>query len=271
MLYNYKENNQGGIEMNKIFKFAGITLLSVLLLIIAGCGSSEESINTFDKIKEEGKLVIGTEPSYRPFEYYDKNDNIIGFDIDVAHAIAEELGVELEIKDIAFDGLLPSLNTNKFDMVIAAMTITDKRKNAVDFSESYFNAGQVITVLEDNNQIKSVEDLQGNKVGVQLGTTADITMSEMDNIEVSRYEQMTQAFIDLRNGRIDAVANDLAVAAEYIKKKAGAKIVGKPFTEENFGMAIRKEDDKLEEEINGALQSIKDNGKYDEIYEKWFK
>lgn len=271
MLYNYKENNQGGIEMNKTFKLVSLTLLSVLILIMAGCGSDEESINTFDKIKENGKLVIGTEASYRPFEYYDNNDNIIGFDIDIARAIAEELGVELEIKDIAFDGLLPSLNTKKFDMVIAAMTITDERKNAVDFSESYFNAGQVISVLEDNNQIKSVEDLEGKKVGVQLGTTADITMSEMDSIEVSRYEQMTQAFIDLRNGRIDAVANDLPVAAEYIKKKDGVKIVGKPFTQENFGIAVRKEDNKLEEEINNALQAIKENGKYDEIYEKWFK
>ncbi|OCL25838.1 glutamine ABC transporter substrate-binding protein [Orenia metallireducens] len=247
-----------------------LTLLSMSLVLgIVGCGNNKKS-NTFDQMKERGKLVIGTEASYRPFEYHDENDEIIGFDIDIAKAIAEELNLELEIKDIDFDGLIPSLKTGKFDMVIAAMTITEARKKAVSFSSPYFDASQVIAVVSSNNEIKGVADLKGKKVGVQLGTTGDLEVSEMSGIEVTRYEKIPQAFIDLKNGRIDAVVNDMPVTATYVREREGVKIIGESFTEEYYGIAFRKNDNKLEEEINNALKNIKDKGIYDEIYAKWF-
>ncbi len=253
--------------MKNIAKLIVITLVSVMMILgLVGCSGKQEGEGL-----KNGKLTIGTEASYRPFEYHNEDDKIVGFDIDIAKAVADELGVELEIKDIAFDGLIPGLKTKKFDMVIAAMTITEERKKAVNFSKPYFNAGQVIAVVEDNDQIKNVNDLVGKKVGVQLGTTGDLKMSEMENVEVKRYEKIPQGFIDLNNARIDAVVNDLPVTATYVKKKEGVKIIVAPFTEENYGIAFRKNDTELAEEIDQALEKIKEDGRYDEIYNKWFK
>ncbi|TDX52449.1 basic amino acid ABC transporter substrate-binding protein [Orenia marismortui] len=257
--------------MKKITNNLVLTLLSLLMmLLIVGCSNSTQ-LGTLEKIKEEGKLVVGTEASYRPFEYHNAKDEIVGFDIDIAKALSKELGVELEIKDIAFDGLIPSLKTKKFDLVIAAMTITESRKKSVDFSTPYFNAGQVIAVLDSEDQIQNVEDLVGKTVGVQLGTTGDLKVSEIDGLEIKRYEKIPQAFIDLKNGRIDAIVNDLPVTATFVKKVEGVKIVGTPFTEENYGMAIRKDDNELEKRLNEALSNIKEKGIYDKIYAKWFK
>ncbi|MGM0502189.1 MAG: transporter substrate-binding domain-containing protein, partial [Bacillota bacterium] len=139
-------------------------------------------------------------------------------------------------------------------------------------TDQYFNAGQVVAVMADNNDIKGPEDLEGKKVGVQLGTTGDLKVSEMDNIDsIKRYEKIPQAFIDLKNGRIDAIVNDLPVTAAYIMSNSEVKIVGEPFTTEHYGIAARPDDDELLNKINTALKEVKENGTYDEVYNKWFK
>ncbi|TDX52447.1 basic amino acid ABC transporter substrate-binding protein [Orenia marismortui] len=251
--------------MKKIILF---TLL-VGLLVMAGCSSEEQG--TWQKIEKEGKLVVGMSADYKPFEYHDKDDNIVGFDVDVLKEIAKKLNLELELKDTAWDGIIPGLQSSKYDLIMSAMTITEDRKKAVNFSDSYFNAGQIIAVSESNDSIKNVEDLKGKTVGVQLGTTADIEASKMEGVEVKRYEKIPQAFIELNNGRVDAVAADLPVVAKYTLDHSGVKIVGEPFTTENFGIAMRKADTELLEKINTALADLKADGTYDEIYNKWFK
>ncbi|WP_018248015.1 basic amino acid ABC transporter substrate-binding protein [Orenia marismortui] len=251
--------------MKKIILF---TLL-VGLLVMAGCSSEEQG--TWQKIEKEGKLVVGMSADYKPFEYHDKDDNIVGFDVDVLKEIAKKLNLELELKDTAWDGIIPGLQSSKYDLIMSAMTITEDRKKAVNFSDSYFNAGQIIAVSESNDSIKNVEDLKGKIVGVQLGTTADIEASKVEGVEVKRYEKIPQAFIELNNGRVDAVAADLPVVAKYTLDHSGVKIVGKPFTTENFGIAMRKADTELLEKINAALADLKADGTYDEIYNKWFK
>jgi polar amino acid transport system substrate-binding protein len=248
-----------------------IILLTLVfaLFIMAGCSSQEQG--TWQKIEKEGKLVVGMSADYKPFEYHDKGDNIVGFDVDVLKEVSKKLNLKLELKDTAWDGIIPGLQAKKYDLIMSAMTITEERKKAVDFSESYFNAGQIIAVLDGNNNIKSVEDLKGKKVGVQLGTTADLEASEMEGVEVKRYEKIPQAFIELNNGRVDAVAADLPVVAKYTLEHSGVKIVGEPFTTENFGIAMRKGDTELLEKINTAVAELKQDGTYDEIYAKWFK
>ena len=247
-------------------------ILSVLLFTLVfavGCAGDQ---TTWDKVQDEGKLTIGMSADYKPFEYTDENGEIVGFDADIAQAIGEKLGVEVEFVDTAFSGLIPGLKSNKYDLIMSAMTITEKREKAVDFTNQYFNAGQVVAVMDDTNSIQGVEDLKGKKVGVQLGTTGDLEVSDMDNIEqIKRYEKIPQAFIDLRNGRIDAIVNDLPVTAAYIMKHPEVKMVGKPFTSEHYGIAARPGDEELLKKVNGALKELKEDGTYDEVYNKWFK
>ena len=246
-----------------------LSVLVLTLLFAVGCAGDK---TTWDKVEDEGKLTIGMSADYKPFEYTDENGEIVGFDVDVAKAIGDKLGVEVEFVDTAFSGLIPGLKSNKYDLIMSAMTITEKREKAVDFTDQYFNAGQVVAVMDDNNNIKSIEDLNGKKVGVQLGTTGDLEVSEMDNIgEVKRYDKIPQAFIDLKNGRINAVVNDLPVTAAYIMKHPEVKIVGEPFTTEHYGIAARPGDEELLKKINGALKEVKEDGTYDEVYNKWFK
>ncbi|ADL11821.1 basic amino acid ABC transporter substrate-binding protein [Acetohalobium arabaticum] len=258
--------------MSKRIKLFLVTLLGLALVVgVVGCTGTEEK-TTFNEIKEEGKLVVGCSADYKPFEYPNEEGEIVGFDVELMEAVGEELGLEVEFKDTAFDGLIPSLKSKKFDVIVSAMTITDKRAEAVDFSEPYFNAGQVIAVKEGSTDIQGPEDLAGKVVGVQLGTTGDLEASEMEDIkQVKRYEKITQAFIELRNGRIDAVVNDLPVTAAYIMDNPDVEIIGKPFTEENYGIAMRPKDDELEQKINETIEKLRENGTYDEIYNKWFK
>ena len=248
-------------------------LLSILVLaLVFAVGCSSEPETTLDKVQEEGILTIGMSADYKPFEYTDENGEIVGFDVDIAKAIGEKLGVEVKFVDTAFSGLIPGLKSDKYDLIMSAMTITEERAKSVDFTNQYFNAGQVVAVMEDNNDIKGHKDLTGKKVGVQLGTTGDLKVSEMDNIEqIKRYEKIPQAFIDLRNGRLDAIVNDLPVTAAYILKHPEVKMVGKPFTTEHYGIAARPGDEELLKEVNGALKEIKEDGTYDEVYNKWFK
>ncbi|TDX52448.1 basic amino acid ABC transporter substrate-binding protein [Orenia marismortui] len=245
------------------------SLLLITLVVLTGCNGGEDT--TWSKIEKEGKLLIGTEAAYRPFEYHNNQDEIVGFDIDLIKAIADELNLQIEIKDIAFDGLIPGLKTGKFNLAISAMTITEQRAKAVNFSDPYFNAGQVIATMANNNEIKTIDDLKGKKVGTKLGTTGDIEISKMeDSIEITRYKDIPQAFIELQNGRVSAVVNDLPVTAVYVSKHPEVKIVGEPFTSEKYGIAFKKGDEELLTQVNKALERIKENGTYDEIYNKWF-
>ena len=246
-----------------------LAMLVLMLVFTVGCG---EKKNTLKQIEDEGTLTIGVTADYMPFEYINKDGDIVGFDVDIANAIATKLGVEVKFIDTAFDGLIPGLKSDKYDLIISAMTITEKREKAVDFTEPYFNAGQVIAVMKEDNNIKNLKDLAGKKVGVQLGTTGDLKASEMNDLaKVKRYEKVPQAYLDLRNGRVDAIINDLPVTAAYIMKHPEVKIVGEPFTSEYYGIAARPGDDQLLKKINTALKEIKTSGTYDEIYNKWFK
>ena len=267
--------------MSRGVKLFLVALLGLALVVGAvGCSggetetkSTEKARTTLDKIKERGKIIIGSDASYKPFEYHNADGKIVGFDVDFMNAIGKELGFEVEFVDTAFDGIIPGLNAKKYDIVVSAMTITEKREKAVDFTEPYFNAGQVIAVMEGTEGIQGPKDLKGKTVAVQLGTTGDLKVTkEIEGVEeVKRYEKITQAFIELRNGRADAVVNDLPVTAAYIMSNPDVKMVGEPFTEEQYGIATREVDDALTKALNDAIAKLKKNGTYDKIHAKWFK
>ena len=219
-----------------------------------------------------GVLQVGTNAEYPPFESVDESGNIIGFDMDIMNAIAEAAGFEVEFVNTRWDGIFVALASGDFDAVISAATITEERKQAVDFSEPYFNAGQMIAV-KLGSEIRTPEDLvEGVKVGVQLGTTGDLWVSDNTSAEVVRYDEITLAFQALGNGDVDAVVNDGPVSADIIRAnpELDAVLVGEPFTDEFYGIAVNKDRPEVLQAINLGLAAVRASGQYDEIYDTWF-
>ncbi len=244
-------------------KLLALVVLAIVALSLVACGGGKKS----------DAVVVGTNAEYPPFEYVDEDGNITGFDVDIINAIAEKQGFTVEIVNTRWDGIFVALASGEFDMVISAATITEERKETVNFTDPYFNAGQMIAVrIEDADSVQSEDDLPGLTVGVQLGTTGDIAASEIDGVEVARYDEITQAFQALANGSVDAVVNDGPVSADVIRSNPefGVTLVGEPFTDELYGMAVRKELPDLLESLNEGLAAIKADGTYDELYNKYF-
>jgi len=231
------------------------------------------SAGTIERIKKAGVLKVGSDVAYAPFEFME-GDKPVGFDIDIAQEIADALGVKLEVINTSFDGIIAALKAKKFDIIISAMTITEERKKEISFSKPYFDSGQIIAIRADDTTIKTEKDLKGKIVGVQLGTTGEIAAKKLkDKVgikEIRSYETIPEAFMDLELGRVDAVINDMPVSLYYAKTHPKIKCIGKPFTIERYGIAVRKEDTDLLIRINVILDQLKKSGKYDQIYEKWF-
>lgn len=173
-------------------------------------------------VDEMTVLKIGVDDTYPPMEYRNDDMELVGFDIDFAKALGEELGVEVEFVSTAWDGIFAGLISDKYDVIISSVSITPERLQSFEFSKPYLANGQVIVVKEGDNSINSVEDLAGKKVGVQFQTTADIAATkqlETIEFELTQYDDIIQTFSDLKIGRINCIVVDYAVAIEYTKKK----------------------------------------------------
>ena len=241
-------------------KFVKLMLMFLLSVVI--------SISVFAK---NNVVYVGTNAEFMPFEYLDKN-KIIGFDIDLLDAISKETGLEFKIQDMAFDGLLPALQTKKIDMVIAGMSATPERQKAVAFSKPYFKAKQVvITTPEKAKSLKSFKDLSGKKVGVMLGFTGDTVVSEIKGVKVERFNAAYAAILALSQNKIDAVVLDSEPAKKYTANNKQFVIANIPAEEEDYAIAFRKNDKELINKVNAALDKIKANGEYDKILKKYFK
>ena len=218
-----------------------------------------------------GVLVMATNAEFPPYEYHDGGE-IVGIDAEIAMAIADELGMELEIEDIAFDSIIPEITSGKADMGLAGMTVTEDRKQSVDFTDTYAKASQKIIVKEDS-AIASPDDLTGVIVGVQQGTTGDIYVSDLeaDGTTVERYNKGFEAVQALSQGKIDAVVIDGEPAKTFVAQTEGLKILEESFTDEEYAIAVKKGNTELLEKINGALKTLKDNGTLDEIVAKYIK
>lgn len=218
-----------------------------------------------------GVLVMATNAEFPPYEFHDGGE-IVGIDAEIAKAIADELGMELEIEDIAFDSIIPEITSGKADMGLAGMTVTEDRKQSVDFTDTYAKASQKIIVKEDS-AIASPDDLTGVIVGVQQGTTGDIYVSDLeaDGTTVERYNKGFEAVQALSQGKIDAVVIDGEPAKTFVAQTEGLKILEESFTDEEYAIAVKKGNTELLEKINGALKTLKDNGTLDEIVAKYIK
>jgi polar amino acid transport system substrate-binding protein len=218
-------------------------------------------------------LVAGTTVPYPPFEYVDDEGNIVGFDPDLLDAIARAAGFTYELDNTSWVDILQRLAAGEFDALISAVTITEERLRIVDFSDPYFQTGQVIVVRADDTGINGRDDLPGHFVGVERGTVGDSLATEIvGEPYVRRYDQISLAFSALAEGDIDAVVCDLPTAGHIIEAdpELDAKIVGAPLSDEFYGIAVRKNQPAVLAAINEGLHAVSADGSYDAIYERWF-
>jgi len=257
--------------MKKFLKITSIVLVIALVAVFAACGAKDDA-NTDEKTT----LVMATNAAFPPYEYKE-GDNFAGIDIEIAQAIADKLGMTLEIKDVEFGSIVGGVQTGKFDMGIAGMTVTDERLESVNFSTSYATGIQVVIVTEDST-IKSLDDLKGDgsmKFGVQQDTTGDIYASasvEEDGYgadNVIRYKTGADAVQALKTGKVQAVIIDNEPAKSFVAANEGLKILDGTWVEENYAIAIAKENTELLENVNNALAELKSEGKLDEIISKY--
>ncbi|NBI89114.1 basic amino acid ABC transporter substrate-binding protein [Lachnospiraceae bacterium] len=221
----------------------------------------------------DGVLNVGTNAEFPPFEYVDDNGEPDGFDIALIKAIGEKLGVEVQVENMEFSALVASIG-GKIDVAIAGMTVTDERKETVDFSDSYYTAVQYV-ILPKDSEIAAAADLEGKAIGVQLGTTGDFIAEEIAGAEVAQYNKALDAVNDLVNGRLDCVIVDKNPALVFqskfedqVKAVDGAQF---DFEAEEYAIAIPKGDTVLAEQINAALKEMMDDGTFDELVKEYIE
>jgi polar amino acid transport system substrate-binding protein len=225
-----------------------------------------------EKTKTAGKISFGVDDAYPPMEYRDEKNALVGFDIDFGNAIAKKLGIKSEWVPTVWDGILPSLSAKKFDAILSSLSITDKRKLEIGFSEPYIMGGPIIITKKDNTSIKTADDLKGKIVAVQLGSTGDNAVSEISGTkEVKKYDKIPQALLDLTSGRVEAVVADDQVGRYYVGLDASKYLVAGKLNDEPFGIGFRKEDKDLTDVVQKAIDDLKADGTLSKISLKWFK
>ncbi|AFM43445.1 amino acid ABC transporter substrate-binding protein, PAAT family [Desulfosporosinus acidiphilus SJ4] len=251
-------------------------LLSLSLFALAGCGSTSTSSATSSSTSApapaaEKVLKVGSDITYAPFEFMDDKQKPTGFDMELIQAIGKDIGYKVNIETCNFDGLITALQAGKYNAVISAMTITPDRAKSVTFSDKYFKSMQYIAMKKGSN-FKTLEDLKGKRVGVQLNTTGQFDC-EAKGITPKKYDTTPDALNDLLNGGVDAVVADSPVVLWFQAQNPTAQIESVPANvdPEYYGIAMKLGDKELADKVNASLKKLMDNGTYNEIYKKWFK
>ncbi|MFH0869563.1 MAG: basic amino acid ABC transporter substrate-binding protein [archaeon] len=249
---------------------------TALLSILSGCSSVQTNNGVSDdslmKVKERGKLLVGTNLPYAPMEYYDETGKIVGFDIDIITKIASELGVGVEIQDVPWDGLFDDVKSGRFDVIIDTITINPRRMEEMLFSNPYMDGGQAIVIRRENDNIKELDDLKGRKVAVLKDTTGDEAAQEyVDQALLLKYESQDISTDHLKNKDADAMIVDYIVALSIVKSNPELKILDFKLTEEFYGIATKKGNDALMNEINAILREMRQDGTLDSMVNKWAK
>lgn len=274
--------------MKMFAKILSLVLAICLVFTLAACGNATTTSEPKDDAKE--KLVMATNASFPPYEYKDDNDGFAGIDIEIAGLIADKLGMELEIMDVEFGSIIGGVQSGKFDMGMAGMTVTDERLQSVNFSTSYANGIQSVIVKADS-EYASFEDFytgfdaegnptgvkEGIKIGVQQDTTGDIYSSDkpanwgFGEENVIRYKTGNEAVMALASGKITAVIIDNEPAKSYVAATEGLKILEGEYANEDYAICIAKENTELLEKVNKALKELTDAGEIKTIVDKYIK
>lgn len=216
-------------------------------------------------------LKVGTNASFPPFEFVDKNSQIVGFDMDLLDAVSKKVGFEYEIVNMGFDGLIPALKSGKIDMIAAGMSATEQRRKAADFTKPYYSTENVFLKKTDNDSIKSKDDIKGKIVSTQLGTVQEIAMRELKDIKVSTMKDPFNVIMALKNGKVDVAVFDSSVAYGYLKENPDlVPFHTEPDGSDGFSFAFNKgKQDELINKFNNAIEELKADGTYDKILVKY--
>ncbi|MDF2681413.1 MAG: glutamine transporter substrate-bindnig protein [Brevibacillus sp.] len=273
----------------------------VSLLLLAGCGGQQTASNdqanaaattnagsssssspqtpspetkqgeVLARVKQNGVLRVGFEGTYSPFNFLNDQNKFDGFDVDISNEVAKRLGVKAEFVATKWEGLIGGLNADKFDIIIAQMSITEERKKSVDFTEPYVITGGVLATRTDTNDVTKLDDIKGKAIGVGAGTTFEEVASKVEGADVRKYKSMNDYLQDLVNKRLDVIMNDQLVLGYNIKtKNLPVKIVSDIINEDKIGMEIKKGNSDFVEAVNQVLADIKKDGTYETLYKKWF-
>ena len=249
-------------------KLLALLLAVILVLSLAACTSTAKDDEPASDASEAAKLTMATEATFPPYEYYD-GDAIVGIDVEVAQAIADKLGMKVEITDMEFDSLIPALQSDTIDVALAGMTVTPERQESVDFSDSYAKGVQVIIVPEGSD-IQSPDDLEGKNIGVQTGTTGDTYCTgDYGQEHVKQFNNGPLAVAALVNGQIDCVVIDQEPAKNYVAANSGLKILDTAYADEDYAIAIKKGNTELLDKVNGALKELGEDGTLQSIVDKY--
>lgn len=270
-------------------------LLAALMLLtagLAGCGGSGDTgadtadsssqadaqqtedtgaadADTADTASDSGTLVMGTNAAFPPYEFVDENNEVAGIDAEIAAALAQKMGMELEIKDMAFDSLIPAVQGGAIDFAMAGMTVNEERLESVDFTDSYATGVQVVVVPEDS-EIAVIDDLDGKTIGVQSGTTGDIYCTgDYGQENVKQFDNGALAIAALTNGQVDCVVIDNEPAKNFVAANSGLKILETEYAVEDYAIAVAKDNTELLDSLNSAMAELKADGTVDGIINKY--
>lgn len=257
--------------MKKVMKIMAVLMaVAMLALATVGCGSTETASGS-DTDTAKKTLTMGTNAAFPPYEFVDDNGEIVGIDAEIAKAVADKLGMDLVIKDMDFDSLLPAVQGGSVDVVLAGLTVSEERKQSVDFTDSYATGVQVI-VVKEGSAIKTVDDLDGVMIGVQSGTTGDIYCTDDYGAEhVKQFTNGALAIQALLNGQVDCVVIDNEPAKAFVAANTGLAILDTEYAVEDYAVAVSKDNNELLNQFNTAMAELKADGTIDKIIGKYIK
>lgn len=239
--------------------------MMVIVMGIISCGEKKESAGG----EGEKVLKVGLNSTFAPFEFI-KDGELTGFDVDLINEIGKNLGYKITFVDQSFDGLIPALKAGKIDVIVSGMSATEERKKSVDFTDEYFTSTQVYLRKKGNTDLTSKESLKGKKIGVQLGTIQEIEAKKIDGATVVPNESTVNVLMELNAGKNDAVILENIVAYEYLKNYPELEVFFEEPLDAGMAMAFDKgKHTELITQINAELKKLKENGKYDELREKY--
>lgn len=270
-----------GFEMKKWSKVLVSAVMMGSMVFAAGCGNDKNepaqtpaANNDQPAQTEKTTYVVGTNPTFQPFEYQDEDGNMVGFDLELIKAIGEDQGFDVEYKSLEFDALVAEVGNGSIDIIASGMSITPKRLQEVDFSDPYIDASLSVVVAADNEEITGVDSLKGKVVAAQIGTTGAEQCLDLQKQGIIADAKILQdydlCFLELGNGGVDAVINDIPVTQAFMAKNPGqVKMVGDSLADDKYGFAVAKGNAELADKISAGLANVKESGVYDELLIKY--
>lgn len=248
---------EGWLKMrsSRIFRIIIAAVMTFAVLGMSSCAGGDKT------------LIMATNAEFPPYEYYE-DDKMVGIDVEFAKAVAADMGYKLEIIDMDFGSVIPSIQSGKADIAVAAISVTEEKLQQIDFSDPYETASQLIIVPNDS-EISSVADLKGKRIGVESYTTGMIYASEIEDVTLESFANGLQAIDALKAGELDAIVVDGGPAKIYVERDSELKLIDEPLTEEEYAIGVAKGNTSLLKKINKSIEKLKASGKYDSIREKY--